>query len=612
MSSLFSNEIEAEIRAQLERLLRSRQFSASDRQTRLLRYLVEETLAGRGAGLKESVVGVEVFGKAIDYDPKTDSTVRSEVVKLRARLAEYYGSENAAADPWEVRVPKGAYAPQFERRQVTPLSPEPPASVEKSSRRWMMVAAVGVMVAAVLLFLRVGGIAKERRSLAVLPFRFLNANPEHDYLGVGLADALITRLTNQQKIIIRPTSRVLPYGKSDPVKAGRDLKTDYVLEGTVRTESGRLRLNVQLIDTSNGTPMWGATFDENLTDLLRVEDSLSRQVAEALQTHLSAAERDRVGVPLTTAPEALRLYLRGRYHYTRFTEQGARQALDLFRQAVKLDARFAHAWAASAEVILNWCTYHWNPSMLPEARAAAQHAVELDPASAEARVSLGIVKWFHDWDWAGAELEFRKAIELNPSYPHAFDWYGQYLSQMGRYTESRRYFARAIELDPDDLVVRVNLGLVSFYEGKYEQAAREQDAVLASDPSYLPALHEAARSWDLAGQSAKARAYLERSMAMEDLPWVRLLIARTYANGGDAATAREKLSAVLNDTTRYVSPAMVAMVYDALGDKERGLDQLEKAVAERSSWVTFFRVDPSFRKLREHPRFHQIASKAGL
>lgn len=579
---------------QLEKILASEGFARADRLSRLLKFTVETALAGNADTLKEFTLGIEVFDKDSSFDPRIDTVVRVQARRLRQALTEYYAG-TGKDDAIIIEYPKGSYAPAFTERQIETAPPP------RTDRRWLLAGlGAGTVIAGAYVVLKPPGASAHRHSLAVLPFRLLNATKELEYLGVGMADALITRLTNQQQIYIRPTSSVLSHANADPRKAGEALKVDYVLEGSMRTAGDRIRLSVQLIKVTDGTPIWGAAFDESISDIFRVEDSLSQQVADALAVQFTGKERARVNRKLSNDAEAHRLYLQGRYAYTRYTGASGRTALDLLRAAVKRDPNLTHAWATIAEVILNFSVYDWDTSLLSEARRAAERAVAIDPELAEGHVSLAIAKWYYDWDSPGAESQFKNAIALQPDFAPAHDWYGQYLAQSGRLDEARRELTRSIELDPASIVTRVNLNMVDYYAGDFLKSAKAQEQLLAADATFFPALIECGRSYDMAGDHAKAIGFLERARAVSPSMWTRLLIARATARKGDKDAGRKSLNEI-EQSKDYASPAMRAMVYDALGDHARATALLEEAIKERSPWITFFKQDPVFRAFREVP-----------
>ncbi|MBM3766655.1 MAG: hypothetical protein FJW32_14795 [Acidobacteria bacterium] len=580
---------------QLEKILASEGFVRADRLSRLLKFTVEQAIAGHADSLKEFTLGVEVFDKDSSFDPRIDTVVRVQARRLRQALTEYYAGPGKA-DAVIIEYPKGSYAPAFTVRPEEPASTPP-----RTDRRWLLVGlGSGAAIAGAYWVLKPPGARAHRPSLAVLPFRLLNATKEFEYLGVGMADALITRLTNQQQIHIRPTSSVLGHANADPRKAGDALKVDFVLDGSLRTAGDRVRLSVQLIKISDGAPIWGSAFDENVNDIFRVEDSLSRQVADALAVQFTGAERARVNRKLSNDAEAHRLYLQGRYAYTRYTGPSGRTALDNFRAAVRRDPKLAHAWASIAEVILNFSVYDWDTSLLPEARRAAERAVALDPELAEGHVSLAIAKWYFDWDWPGAEAQFKTAITMQPGFAPARDWYGQFLVQTGRLGEARAELTHSIELDPASIVTRVNLQMVDYYAGAYLESARAQERLLAADATFFPALIECGRSYDMAGDHPKALEIFERARAVSPSMWLLCLIARATARNGDPARARKQLDEI-ERSGQYASPAMRAMVYEALGDHARATVLIEEAIKERSPWITFLKQDPVFRAFRQVP-----------
>ena len=290
-------------------------------------------------------------------------------------------------------------------------------------------------------------------SIAILPFQMLGVDDKTDeYLGVGMADALITKLSNIRRILVRPTSSVLKYaqGPHDPVTAARELDVHYVLEGRLRHAGERVRVTVQLLRGRDGSSLWAGKFDEKFTDILNLEDSLSEQVAQALVERLTEEERDLLRKRGTDNPRAYQAYLKGRYYWSALTEEGLSKALVAFSEALSLDPHFAHAQAGLADYY-NWLGV-W--SVLPPgecfaaAKDAALKALDLDPALAEAHATQAFVSWMQDRNWEAAERGFERAIELNADYAPAHQWYAYLLSSLGRHDEAIASMERAQSLDP--------------------------------------------------------------------------------------------------------------------------------------------------------------------
>ena len=278
------------------------------------------------------------------------------------------------------------------------------------------------------------------RSIAVLPFKSLGLLEGDEYLGLGLADALITRLGNVPGTLVRPTSSVVRYTDPslDPVAAGRQLKVDSVLDGKIQRSGDRIRLTVQLLRVDDGAPLWADRFDESFTDIFSVQDSISEQVTRALLLRLTAPEKQRVTRRYTANAEAYRAYLKGRYYWSKSTPEGLDKAIEAFQQAIEIDPNYALAYAGLADCYV-FGSGLGRPlrERVPKARAAIEKALKIDDGLAEAYAPQAYIKLSYDWDWEGAERDFKRAIDLNPSYATARQWYAECLSFQGR-SEDRK------------------------------------------------------------------------------------------------------------------------------------------------------------------------------
>ncbi len=292
-------------------------------------------------------------------------------------------------------------------------------------------------------------------SMAVLPFRLMGGYEGEEYLGLGMADALITRMGNIKQIKIRPTSAVMKYDRADqdPVAAGRELNVEAVLEGSIRRAGERVRVTVQLVSVETGAPLWADSFDEKVSDVFTVEDRLSQKVVDSLTLNLSGEEKTRLAKRHTENAEAYAAYLRGRFYRSKQTPEGMRKALEYFTQAVEIDPQFALAYSglADAYAYLGFRIYALQPprETMPKAEAAAMKSLQMDDSLAEAHASLGFVKLRYEWDWEGAERELKRAIELKPNYASAHHWYADLLFVTGREEEAADQLKLARRGRPD-------------------------------------------------------------------------------------------------------------------------------------------------------------------
>jgi len=363
-----------------------------------------------------------------------------------------------------------------------------PSGRSRVTSRLAAITVSGVLVVAVLAAAwywrqRHTALHVQAHSLAVLPLKLIDpAGSESggDYLGIGLADALITRLSSIRRFAVRPTSSVLRYtAEDDPLNAGRELGVAFVLDGRIRHAGDRIRVTLQLLDVSDGTTAWAGQFDENFTDVLTLEDTISAHVAEAIVPHLTNDERLNLAKRGTDDPRAHEAYLRGRAQWNKFSEEGFAKAIVCYHQAIAIDPDYAAAHAGIAEYY-NWlgiyCVLPFQECAISAYEAAAT-AVELDPASAEAHCALGQAKLSRDFSWDNAERQLFKAIELNPNYAPVRTWYAFQLAMEGRFTEALREAQTAVSLDPFSIISRFSVLWCLYHARRFDEALSLLDQV---------------------------------------------------------------------------------------------------------------------------------------
>jgi DNA-binding winged helix-turn-helix (wHTH) protein/TolB-like protein/Flp pilus assembly protein TadD len=452
------------------------------------------------------------------------------------------------------------------------------------------------------------------RSLAVLPFAPLDAEAADDHLGMAMADALITRLGRTAQILVRPTSAVMPYAAAGAAAAGRELSVETVLEGKVQRAGGRVRVTAQLVRVANGATLWADTLDEPFTDLFRVQDALSARLERALAPRLGLAAA--AEPPERTADaEAYRSYLRGRYFWNKLTGPWLVKALAEFRAAVLRDPGFARAWAglADTQVMLTLFGASGPEQGWALARQAAERAVALDPALAEAHVSLGYVELFQEWDWTAAEEELRHAVALSPASAETHQWYALLLGMSGRLGDALEEVARAQELDPLSLTVNTNAGLLLYLRQQYEPEVEQQRRTLELDPDYGPAHWALGLAYAEQGRYDEAIAAHRRAMELwEGSALFRVVLGRTFALAG----RREEAEAIVRELEApgpvpAVSPYHLAVLHTLLGDHEAALERLAQAQRQHDHWLVWVKVDPVLDPLRADPRFEAIVDAVG-
>jgi DNA-binding winged helix-turn-helix (wHTH) protein/TolB-like protein/Tfp pilus assembly protein PilF len=464
-------------------------------------------------------------------------------------------------------------------------------------------------------------VSASERSIAILPFRPLDAAPEDEYLGLGLTDALITRLGTLHKIIIRPVGSVRKYAKADdPIAAGKQLAVQSVLEGSIQREpeADKVRVTVRLLRVADGEVLWANTFDEKFTDLFTVEDSISQKVADKLTINLSGDEQKELLRPFTGNSDAYQLYLKGRFFWNKRTVDGVKKSIDYFQRAIQADPNYALAYAGLADSYTMAGSYGYSilppKEAMPQAEAAAAKALAIDDRLAEVHASLGYIRFTYDWDWAGAEREFRRSITLNPLYDTAHHWYSHELIALGRSEEGIAEAKRALELSPSDTVMNEHLGWTYLMVRDYDRAIQSARKAIELDPDFLLAHRVLGMAYQYKGQHDQAIAEFERGVELSHSdPVAKAFLARSYAAAGKNDQATQILNELLQlSTQQYVPPAEVADTFAALGRKDEAFQWLDKAFDERASALVYLKVAQVYDPLRSDPRFQELLKRLHL
>jgi DNA-binding winged helix-turn-helix (wHTH) protein/TolB-like protein/TolA-binding protein len=463
------------------------------------------------------------------------------------------------------------------------------------------------------------GIAeKEIKSIAVLPFKPLAAEGADEYLLLGMADALITRLSNVKPIIVRPTSSVVKYANSgqDLVAIGRELEVDSLLEGRVQKSNDRIRVTVTLVRVKDGASLWASKFDEKYTDVFTLEDRISEQVARSLLPTLTGTQKEQLSKHYTEDTEAYQSYIEGRYYWNKRTSEGVKKAIGYFEDAIIKDSNYALAYAGLAD---SYATLRLFQEAAPQdtkakARSAALKALELDDELAEAHAALGYVKHRYEWDWSGAEREFKRAIELKPEYGTAHQYYGWYLITRGQFDAALEEFKRAQQLDPLSLYVNLTMGAPFYYSRQFDKAVREYKKVIEMDPKFPLAHRWLGKAYLQEGTYEEATTEFQKVIALlgggdDKAPSLGYI----YAVTGRSAAARSVLSGLKKTSEkRYVSPFYTSIIYVGLGEKDHALEWLERAYEVRDPEMVFLNVEPQLDVLRSDARFKGLLAHVGL
>ncbi|HWN19970.1 MAG TPA: protein kinase [Gemmatimonadales bacterium] len=455
-------------------------------------------------------------------------------------------------------------------------------------------------------------------SIVVLPFVNLSPDPDTEYFSDGMTDELISALTRVEGLhVVSRTSAFAFKGKPQDVRTiGAQLNVRTALEGSVRKASRRLRVTAQLTDVSSGYQIWSEVFDRDLEDVFAIQEEISRAIVSALRGKLLGPETTRLVRPATDDLEAYTLYLKGRQLWNRRTEESLRLGLQHFERALERDPRYgmAHIGVADSYSILGFYTALRPTEAFPKAKAAALRALELDPRLSEARPTLAYVSMYHDWDWTGAERQFRMAISGNPGYATAHQWYGNFLAVLRRFDESTTEFGKAIALDPLSALKGAALGWSYYFARRYPEAIAQCRRALELDP-HLAVTHLwlGLASQETGANDEAVKAYEEGVRLSRGEPLGLSFLAHGLARAGRRDEAQRKLRELQDLSARhYVSSYDLAVICAGLGDREGALDLLEKGYQERTHWMALLQVDPRLDPLRDSPRFRRVLDSMGF
>ena len=457
------------------------------------------------------------------------------------------------------------------------------------------------------------------RTIAVLPFKPSSSTGREEYLELGIADALITRLSSIRQLLVRPTSSVRKFAGTsyDPIVVGRELKADAVIDGNIQRVDDRVRINVQLIRISDGSVLWGYHCDDACTDLFTAQDSISENVAHALTLTLTDVEGQALTKRYTNDPEAYQLYLKGRFYWNKRTEDGIRKGIEHFQLAIEKDPTYALAYVGLADcyAVLQGYSSGTSHQFFPKAEAAARKALELDDTLAEAHASLAFCFWAYDWNLAESEKEFRRTIELNPNYATAHQWYGNsVLSILGRFDEAIAEGKQAQDLDPISLVINMDLGDTFIYARQYDKAIEQLQKTVEMDRNWYSVRLGLGLAYESKGSFTEAIAEYQKATQLDGDPYALAYLGHAYGASGDnenASKVLEQLKEIAKQ--RAVSPFSFALVCVGLGQSEQAVEWLEKSFQERAfADVGYIKVDPRFDSLRSNPRFVELLRRMGF
>ena len=517
---------------------------------------------------------------------------------------------------------------------------KPSRVTEPQTRTWnswtgaLVGFAIALVIAMVLLAGNVGGVRDwlfvsrhpAFHSLAVLPLGDLTHSASQDYFADGMTEELITQISKLGDLKVISHTSVMQYQgtkKTIPQIAG-ELHVDAVVEGAVERVGNRVRITAQLVNATTDQQIWADSYDRELSDVLVLQSEVAEDVAKQIDLHLTSQQQQRLHAARQVNPDAHEAYLLGRYYWNSRTPDGLQKSGKYFAEAIKKDPNFALAYSGQADYFA-YLSVLGGPEILKpkdgmtQARASAEKALELDDSLAEAHASLGNILHNYDWNWQGAEREYQKAIELNPNYATAHHLYAHLLIQTGRMEQSIAQAERALELDPYSPFVNNGLARQYYLSRQYDKAIARCQVGLQINPAYLPARIQLALAYEQTGKLSVAIAELEKADKMlhatgnvpAQLPVLNALLGHAYALAGRKADAQEQLK-ILQNTKRYIPPSYLALVYMALGDKDKAFSWLDQGVKDRSEHMLYLGLEPLVDPLRSDKRFNNLLREVGL
>ncbi len=601
----------------------------------ILLLLVEQ----RGQLVTREQIVERIWGKGAFLD--TDNSINGAIRKLRSAL------KDDSEDPRFIQTVTGkgyrfiapvVEAPPLEGPEESQSVPPPhlqshpyPNAVPPFYRGWRAYLGLSVVFMAALAagFLLARPLNRSHPAggklmLAVLPFANLTGDAGQEYVSDGLTEEMINQLGNldPQRLGVIARTSVMHYKGSHASldQIGRELGVQYVLEGSIRRDSDRVRISAQLIQMKDQSHLWAREYDRELTGLLAVQGEIAQQIADEIQLALGGGHKlnsaHRAAALPATSYEAYDLYLKGIYFWNKRTRVGFEQAAEYFQQSIAKDPNYARSYAGLANTYALMSTWLLVPQneFMPRARTAALKALALDPTLAEAHTSLGLIAEAYDYDWQTAETEYRRAIQLNPGYATAHQWYAEFLSWQGRFDEALQESERARQLDPLSLIIATDHGAILYYLRQYDRVVEQCRAVLDMDPNFARARTYLFNAYLQEGKFAEAREASDLVHGPDDAAWIWVRRTLLYGRWGRQAEARRALAKFEQLAPSLGADRMSAslLAYNGAGDKEKVISLLQIAYAEHSNAVVELKVDPLYDPLRSDPRFQDMLRRLGF
>jgi TolB-like protein/Tfp pilus assembly protein PilF len=452
----------------------------------------------------------------------------------------------------------------------------------------------------------------------VLPLENLSRDPDQDFFADGMTEALITDLSKIGALRVIARASVMRYkgGQTSIPDMARALKVDAIVTGTVTRSGNRVRITAQLIEAATERNLWANGYDGDLSDALTLQNRVARAIAEEIKVSVTPEEHARLATSRRVDPGAHEAYLRGRAQVDKRTRDGFARAIEQFNRAIELDPGFAeaHAGLADAYALIGYFGFGPSSEVFAQSKAAATKAVAMNDGLAEAHEALAMVSFF-DWDWAGAEPEFKRAIALNPNFATAHHWYSHYLVSLDRDVESVESSERALRLEPLNANIAAHLAWAYYYADRYDDAIRQCDRTMELDPTYYQSYYFRGMALTRTGKGSEAIADFKKALALPAVPRMQILgpLGHAYALAGQRAEAERTFKEFGAESQNFaLNPELAAQIAAGLGQKARALDLLERGLALHSGQMLNINVEPALESLRSEPRFRQILRKMGL
>ncbi len=461
--------------------------------------------------------------------------------------------------------------------------------------------------------------SSEKAILAVLPFDNLSRDPDQEFFSDGLTEEMIAQLgrLSPERLSVVARGSVAKYkGSSAAVdQIGKELHADYLVQGSIRRATDRVRITVQLIQVRDQTDLWAESYDRELKDILALQDSVVRSIANQIRITLTPEQQRRLASPRQLEPAAYEAYLKGRYYWNKRTADGMQKASIYFQQAIDRDPAYGAAYSGLADCNSGLTWHGFNPpaEALPKANAAALKAIEIDSLSAEAHASLALVL-NHQSDWAGAEREFKRALQLDPHYANAHHWYGDYLSIRGRHDEALLEARQALELEPLNLMIGTWVGLRYYLAREYDRAIEQARNTVDLDPNFAAAHLVLGESYVQIGQYEQGLAELQKAASLSgNSPLYLAQVGVAHAVAGRKTKAFRIIGQLQSiSDKRYVSPYGLAQIYAALDDNNQTFKWLQTAYDDHAVWMSYLAVDPLFDRFHSDQRFQELVRRLAL